>query len=52
MSEEKKQKLKEYQTNYCEANKSRKPWLNFKNAWLYPWQASNFVDLFSYLSMY
>ena len=29
-SEEKKQKLNEYRKNYCEANKSRKSWLNKK----------------------
>ena len=35
MSEEKKQKLKEYQKNYCEGNKSKKFQFNKKNEWLY-----------------
>ena len=37
--EKQKQKLKEYQKNYCEANKSRKSAkqkFNLKNALLYP----------------
>ena len=50
--EKKKQKLKEYQKNYREANKSRKSAKSrnlIKNALLYPLQTSTFDDLFSYL---
>ena len=52
MSGEKKQKLKEYQKKYSEANKSRKSAKSrnlIKNALLYPLQTSTFDDLFSYL---
>ena len=40
MSEEKKQRLKEYQKNYCEANKNKKSWFLLKqyvNSFLILW---------------
>ena len=43
MSEEKKQKLKEYQRDYHEANKGRNL---AKNALLYPQQTSSLLILF------
>ena len=43
MSEEKKQKLKEYQRDYHEANKGRNL---AKNALLYPQQTSTLLILF------
>ena len=49
MFEEKKENLKKYQKNYCEANKSRKL---IKKCITISITNFYFADLFSYLSMH